>query len=102
MDAPEPARNLCGRSLLPLTERHKPGKGPRWRTTVFAHLRNTDMARDGRYKLVSRNDGKGPNELYDLNADAKEKVNQYTNPQFLTVRDRLSKELREWKSRYSS
>jgi hypothetical protein len=42
-----------------------PKKQP-WRTTVFGHFRNTEMARDLRYKVVLRNDGAGPNELYDL------------------------------------
>jgi choline-sulfatase len=97
-----PSRNLCGRSLVPLVVRNPRVKPPAWRGTVFAHLRNADMARDNRFKLVVRNDGKGPNELFDLRADPREKVNQYSNPQFLTARDRLAKELSEWKSRYSS
>lgn len=96
------SRNLCGRSLAPLVLR-KPGvKPPVWRSTVFAHLRNTQMARDNRFKLVLRNDGKGPNELFDLRADPREKVNQYGNAQFLTVRDRLLKELAEWRQKYGS
>ena len=36
-----------------------PKKQP-WRTTVFAILRNTGMARVERYKLVVRDEGKGP------------------------------------------
>ena len=96
------SKNLCGRSFLPLLTR-KPGAKPTpWTGVVFAHLRNTDMARDNRFKLVMRNGGQGPNELYDLRADVKEKVNQYSNPQFLTARDRLQKELTEWKQRYSN
>lgn len=95
------SRNLCGSSLLPLVMRKPGSKPPAWRGTVFAHLRNTDMVRDNRFKLVVRNDGKGPNELFDLRADAREKVNQYSNTQFLTVRDRLQKELSDWKQRYS-
>ena len=39
----------------------------------------------------------GPNELYDLVADPVEKVNQYDNPQFVTVREELSKSYAAWK-----
>ena len=42
------------------------------------------MAREERYKVVLRDGGKGPNELYDLTSDRVEKVNQYDNPQFWT------------------
>lgn len=96
------SRNLCGQSLLPLVLRKPGSKTPPWRSAVFAHLRNTDMARDNRFKLVIRNDGNGPNELFDLRNDPREKVNQYSNTQFLTVRDRLQIELADWKKRYSS
>ena len=101
--APVPAgRNLCGRSYLPLVfNRPLPKKEP-WRNTVFGQFRNTDMARDSRNKLVLRNDGAGPNELFDLRTDPRENVNQYNNPQYLTPRDRLAGEIAEWKKRYSS
>ena len=59
------------------------------------------MARVERYKVVVRNEGTGPNELYDLRIDPREKVNQYDNQQFLTVRTSLSGELAQWKQRYS-
>jgi hypothetical protein len=59
------------------------------------------MARDNRFKLVLRNDGKGPNELFNLRADPREQTNQYDNPQFITVRDRLSRELAAWRKQYS-
>lgn len=100
--ATPPSRNLCGRSFLPLVARNSRVKPPAWRGTVFAHLRNTDMVRDNRFKLVLRNDGKGPNELFDLRSDPREKVNQIGNAQYLTVKERLTRELTDWKSRYSS
>ena len=85
-----PSRNLCGRSYLALaTGKPLPKKQP-WRTTVFSHFRNTDMARDRRYKVVVRDGGKGPGELYDLVADPGESVNQYGNDQFVTLRNALS------------
>jgi arylsulfatase A-like enzyme len=100
--AAPPARNLCGRSYLPLaTGKPLPRKQP-WRTTVFAHYQNTDMVRDKRYKLVLRDQGKGPGEVYDLNVDPRERVNQYENPQFVTVRTSLAAELSRWKQAYSA
>lgn len=82
-----------GRSFVPLaTGRPLPKKQP-WRNLVFAHSQNVAMVRDNRYKLVSRNAGKGPNELFDLRGDTREKVNQYANPQFVTVRDALARAL---------
>jgi len=97
-----PARNLCGRSYLPLaTGKPLPKKQP-WRTRVFSHCQNTDMAREKRYKLVSRDQGKGVGELYDLGVDARERVNQYENPQFVTVRTSLAAALANWKQTYSA
>ncbi len=91
--------NPCGRSYLLLaTGKPLPKKQP-WRTTVFGHLGNTDMARVERYKLVVH--GQGAGELYDLVADPAESVNQYENPQFLTVRGPMADHLTTWKTRYS-
>ncbi len=101
--APVPKdRNLCGRSFLPLvTGKPFPKKQP-WQNLVFGHFLNTEMARDNRYKLIVRNGGKGPHELYDLRADPREKRNLYANPQFITVRDRLAGALDKWRAQYSS
>jgi len=101
LDAPAPTANLCGRSyLLPITGKPLPKKQP-WRKTVFGHYQNTEMARIERYKLVMRDGGKGPGELYDLAEDPTERVNQYVNPQFLTIRTTLAQALSGWKQRYS-
>jgi choline-sulfatase len=91
--------NRCGRSFLPIAKRDVLPKNQPWRNIVFGHFRNTEMARDNRYKIVIRNGGSGPNELFDVVADPRERVNQYENLQFVTVRDRLTKELAEWRSR---
>lgn len=97
-----PGRNLCGRSYLPLlTGQPLPKKQP-WPATVFGTFRNTDMARDNRHKLVLRNNGEGPNELFDVIADKRERVNQYENPAFVTVRDRLTPQIGAWKKKYSA
>lgn len=95
-------RNLCGRSYLPIvTGGAMPKKQP-WSSTVFGHFRDTEMVRDNRFKLIVRNGGKGPNELYAFRVDTREKTNQYDNPQFITVRDGLARQLDAWRKRYSS
>jgi arylsulfatase A-like enzyme len=98
--APAPAgRNLCGRSYFPLVTNRPLPKNQEWPDTVFGHYRNTEMAREKRFKLILRNDGRGPNELYDLTKDPREKVNQYANPEYVTVRDRLAKSLAAWRKK---
>lgn len=101
LGAPLSGRNLCGRSYLVVaTGKPLPKKQP-WRTTIFGHYQNTDMARVERYKLVMRNQGKGPGELFDLVNDPGEKVNQYENQQFLTIRGPMADHLATWKQKYS-
>ncbi len=94
-----PQRNLPGRSYLPaILGQPFPKKQP-WRNLAFSELRNTLMARNSRYKLVWRNQGRGPNELYDLRVDPREKVNQYSNPSFVSVRDQLAGEIDRWQKK---
>jgi arylsulfatase A-like enzyme len=100
--APPPAGNLPGRSYLALAGGKPLPKKQPWRTTVFAVSGDTAMARNDRYKLVVRNEGKGPGELYDDKVDPREKVNQYDNPQFMTVRAALQAELGKWIKKYSA
>ena len=97
-----PERNLCGRSYLALASGKPLPKKQPWRTTVFAQFGDTAMARSDRYKLTVRNEAQGPGELYDDRVDAREKVNQYDNPQFMTVKAALSAELAKWKQKYSA
>lgn len=101
-DAAAPSRNLCGRSYWPLANGKGLDRKDLWPTTVFGHFRNTEMARDKYYKLVLRDGGQGPGELYDLRVDPREKQNQYENPQFLTIRERLSNELAGWRKKTSA
>jgi hypothetical protein len=85
---------------LPIAKRDPlPKNAQPWRNLVFAQLRNTWMARDARYKLVQRNDGQGPNELFDIVNDPGEKTNRYDDPRFNNVRMRLMKELEAWRKR---
>jgi arylsulfatase A-like enzyme len=94
-----PERNLCGRSYLALAGgRPLPKKQP-WRTTVFAQYGDTAMARSDRYKLIARHGG---GELYDDKVDPREKLNQYDNPQFMTVKASLQAELGKWQQKYSA
>ena len=96
-----PDRKLCGRSYLAIaTGKPLPKKQP-WRTAVLGHYQNTGMVRVERYKLVLRNEGKGPNELYDISVDPRERVNQYDNQQFLSVRTSLAAQLAGWRQNYS-
>jgi choline-sulfatase len=98
--APPTNRNLTGRSFLPIAKRDPlPKNAQSWRNLVFAQLRNTWMARDARYKLVQRNGGQGPNELFDIVNDPGEKANRYDDPRFNNVRMRLMKELEAWRKR---
>jgi hypothetical protein len=78
-----------------------PKKSP-WRMAVCAHMGVTGMSREARYKLITRNDGKGPNELYDLVTDPGEKENQAENQQFLTIHKELADILDKWKKDFSS
>jgi arylsulfatase A-like enzyme len=97
-----PERNLCGRSYLALASGKPLPKKQPWRTTVFAQYGDTAMARNDRYKLIMRNDAQGPGELYDDKVDARERVNQYDNPQFMTVKASLGADLAKWKQKYSA
>ena len=88
---------LCGRSFALVAMNQPLPRKQQWRNLVFGSYGNTEMARDLRFKVVLRNAGAGPNELYDLRQDPLERVNQYDNPQFLTVRRSLSESLRQWR-----
>jgi hypothetical protein len=60
---------------------------------VYGQYRNTRMARVSRYKVILRDQGKGPGELYDLSVDPREKLNQYANPGFISIRDQLTRQM---------
>ena len=66
-------RGLTGRSFLSVAKRDPLPKKSPWRNIVFGHFRNTEMARDTRYKLVLRTMAKGPNELYEIACDPQRK-----------------------------
>jgi choline-sulfatase len=102
-DTPVPAKNLCGRSYLEVAQgKIFARKDAPWNNLVFGYFRNTEMARNDRFKLVIRDGGEGPCELFDVINDPRERVNQYSNPGFVTIRDRLRKELDSWREKYRS
>lgn len=91
---------LVGRSYATLVlGRAWPKKTPPWKNLVYAHLRNTEMVRDQYYKIVVRNDGEGPNELYDMRNDPGERRNRWEDPAMITIRESLQAELQRFAQR---
>jgi len=103
LDVPQPqGRNLCGRGYhLLAMGKPLPKKSP-WRTLVFGNYRNTEMARDTRFKLVLRNNGGGPNEFYNLADDPREKSNQYESPKYVVDHERMQRAIESWRASTSS
>jgi arylsulfatase A-like enzyme len=82
---------LIGRSYAAVAfGRRLPKKQP-WRSLVYGQLRDTRMVRDTRYKLVAGT--QGPNELYDLAVDPRERINRFDNPGHLSVREQLMRQM---------
>ncbi len=88
-----------GNSYLAYVYGRRLGKKQSWPDLAFGRIRNAEMARDERYKLILRDGGKGANELYDETADAKEQINQFDETKFAGMRDRLTGQLNSWRSR---
>ena len=88
-----PPAGLFGRSYAQLAFGKRLPKKQPWQSLVFGRLRDTEMVRDTRYKLVLRNQGKGPNELYDLAVDPREKVNRFDSPGHISVREQLTRQM---------
>jgi arylsulfatase A-like enzyme len=97
---PPAKRPLAGSSYaLPATNKPLPKKAP-WRNLVFSQSGNTEMVRNARFKVVLRDGGKGPGELYDLRKDPRELTNQYDNAEYVTVRATLTRDLDQWRKQY--
>jgi arylsulfatase A-like enzyme len=90
-----PDRNLPGHSLWPALA----GKKQKWDNTAYFNFRYTDAIRDERYKLVLRN-GNGPDELFDLKTDPREKQDRIDDPKLRGVKERLGRKLERWMKRY--
>jgi len=85
-------------SYLPFVYGRRLGKKQSWPDVALGRIRDTEMARDDRYKLILRNQGKGANELYDETADPKEQTNQFDNTHFSIMRERLGGQLTAWRT----
>ncbi|HLY17614.1 MAG TPA: sulfatase-like hydrolase/transferase [Bryobacteraceae bacterium] len=86
-----------GQTYLPFVYGRRLGKKQSWPNIAFGRFQDTEMARDDRYKLILRNQGKGPGELYDETADAREQTNQIDSNKFAGMRERLTTELSAWR-----
>jgi arylsulfatase A-like enzyme len=93
-----PSNGWRGSSYLLMATGKPFPKRTHWRATVCGAYKNTEMARVERYKWIPRNDGKGPNELYDLTTDPHERTNQADNDQFVSIKTTLAAEIVKWKS----
>lgn len=87
-----------GNSYLPYVYGRRLGKKQSWPDLAFGRTGVAEMARDERYKLILRNQGKGPNELYDETADPKEQTNQVDEAHFAGMRERLAGQLKTWRA----
>ena len=56
--------------------------------------------REARYKYVMRNQGFGPNELWDLEEDPTKRDNRIDDPALQVVAERLRHNLTTWLSQY--
>jgi len=95
--APPPGSHVP--SYLAFVYGRRLGKKESWPDVAFGRIRNTEMARDDRYKLILRDAGAGANELYDETADPKEQENQVDNPKFTGMRQRLTAQLTAWRGK---
>ena len=91
-------RNYPGRSfalaltdLAPLTD---------WKQYQIGEYGDVRMIRDSRYKLVRRYPD-GPNQLFDLDADPRERVNCFEKPDNQPIINRLTAELDAFFERYA-
>ncbi|MCP5116967.1 MAG: sulfatase-like hydrolase/transferase [bacterium] len=97
---PPDADYFCGRSYLSIAMGGQWKGEEDWPVYLYGEYRDSLMARDRRYKMIVRNQGEGPNELYDLNEDPGELRNRYDNPQYVQVRNRLTEHLDAWSQQY--
>ncbi|MEC5126820.1 sulfatase [Verrucomicrobiales bacterium BCK34] len=102
--APVP-KDMQGKSLVPILT----GKTPEdWRTSHYYHyyeypgwhmVHRHEGVYDGRYKLMNFYELK-EKELYDLETDPQEMVNQFANPEYADVVTRLETELKKLREQY--
>jgi arylsulfatase A-like enzyme len=86
---------LCGRSYWQILR----GERREWENAVFFNFRYASGIRTERFKLVLRG-GEGPDELFDLAADPREKTNRIGDPALAETREALRKKLEAWLDKY--
>ncbi len=90
-------RDLPGRSYWPILTGRTPDRP--WENAVFFFFRNVEGIRDQRFKLVLRNRGEGPEELFDLKEDPRERRNLSGAPELAAVEQAMRERLRGWMDR---
>ena len=91
--------DYAGKSFLPLLLNHQEVSS--WRDVQFGEYGTVRMARSRRFKLIRRHPN-GPHELFDLEADPREKRNLIDSPQHLAVTAELSQLLASHFHRFST
>lgn len=93
-----PDADSAGRIMLPLLV--EPDGGGSWREVQFGEYGTVRMARTGRFKLVQRHPS-GPDELFDLESDPRERRNLIASSSYQALRSELSLLIENHFSRYS-
>lgn len=88
---------LAGRSYLDAVSGDAAGD---WRDIQFCEYGDVRMARDRRYKLIDRGDG--PAQLFDLEADPRERRDIAADPACASILQRLGRRLSDYYSRYAT
>jgi len=71
-----------------------------WDNVIFYEMETCRAVREDRWKYVARYPS-GPHELYDMQADPRERVNLYGQPGTEDTRARLAKRLDDFFARYA-
>ena len=76
------------------------GQQPAWDNTVFYEMESVRAIRTDRWKLVLRHPA-GPHELYDMQADPRERFNRYGEPGDEAIQMELQQKLTEFFRQYA-
>ena len=85
-----------GRNFTPILQ----GQETEWDDTVFFEFENVRSIRTEKWKYIERI-YQQPNELYDLESDAGERMNLYGRPEFAPIQAELAKRLHAFFDRYA-
>ena len=91
-------KNYPGRSFALGLTSSDPLEG--WKQVQIGEYGDVRMARDARYKLVRRYPD-GPNELFDLHSDPRERINRFDAPECQPVVEQLTRELDAFFEKYA-